>query len=208
MAVLESIGIIALSIGIGFLYFYLLSPLKGKTKRKQINDAISLLINFIIYIWIGKIIANITVFISDPIAVLAFPSNAQAIYIATGLLIINIIYKQKRENMNISQSLFLYFPTFLAATFMYEMIQLIVNGQKYNVLTLLLIAVFLVVFTLQKKFTTRSLIIMILINFVGLFLISLLSSLTTLFGYILAPSYFLILCLLLILFVYFEKRAV
>jgi|SRR5690625_2683612 len=208
MSVLESIGIIVVSIGIGCLYYYVMSPVKESIKRKQLNDGLSLLINFIIYIWIGKILANVTTFIKDPFAVLAYPSDGTAFYIATGLLMINIIYKKRREKVSIVLSLYLFLPIFLAATFTYEMIQWIVNNQTYNLVMLLFVTLLLLIYTLKKEITKQTIIFMTFISFIGLFIISLASSIMTLFGYLLAPFYYIVLCLLLGLFIYFEKRTV
>lgn len=208
LAVLESIAILVGSIGIGFLYFYLLSPEQGKVKRQQINDAVSMIINFIIYIWIGKIIANISTFISDPIAVLAYPSNAKAVYFATGLFIINVMYKKRREKILVIDSLPLYLPVFLAATFTFEVIQWTINGQRYNGLMLLFITIILLIFTLKRKVTMNFIVTLTLIVCLGLFVITLVSTLMTLFGYILTPLYFIILSLVLFSVIYREKRMV
>lgn len=209
LTVLKSIAITVISIGIGFLYFYIMSPNEKQDKRKQIDEMSSLLINFIIYIWVGKIIANISIFIKDPIAVLAYPSNSNSFYIATILLIANILYKKKRENIKMIDFLLLFVPVFIAAIFVYEFIQWTVIGHKYNGLLLLFVALLLVLFTLKRNINTRFITGITLVFFTGLFVISISSSLMTLFGYILAPWYFLSLSLsLTFLIIYRHKRMV
>lgn len=208
LTVLKSVAILVLSIGVGFLYFYVMSPDSKEVKRKQIDDTLSMIVNFIIYIWIGKILTNISTFIEDPIAVLAYPSNSKSFYIATILIVIHILYKAKRKNYNVIKLLHQYIPIFLVATFMYEIIQWTVNGQKYNGLLLLFITIILVLFTLKKKSNTKFVISLTFTLLIGFLIISMFSSLMTLFGYMLAPWYFLILCMLLLLIVYSHKRMV
>src|SRR5690625_2609412 len=99
--VLLSIAIIIISFVIGFIFFYIISPLSKEEKRKHIEELVSLLINFIIFIWVGKIIMNLAIFISDPLAVLAYPSDSSAFYIACLLIILNIIYKTKRHGFQV-----------------------------------------------------------------------------------------------------------
>src|SRR5690625_3616935 len=66
----------------GFIFFYLMSALSKAKKKQQAEEVTSLLINFVIYIWIGKILLNFLTFIKDPLAVLAYPSNSHAFYIS------------------------------------------------------------------------------------------------------------------------------
>src|SRR5699024_7227882 len=70
----------------GLLFTYITSIASKTTRKKQLDAIISIVINLIIYIWIGKILANISLFIEDPFAVLAYPSDGKALAIALALL--------------------------------------------------------------------------------------------------------------------------
>src|SRR5690625_2410263 len=73
--VLTSIAIIVMSFIIGLMFFYLTSPLSHVERKQQIEEVISLLINFVIFIWIGKIVVRFSIFIEDPLAILIFRIN-------------------------------------------------------------------------------------------------------------------------------------
>lgn len=63
---LMSIGIIIISFVVGLIFFYMISYLSKEQRKAQIEEIVSQLINFIIFIWIGKIILNFSIFIKDP----------------------------------------------------------------------------------------------------------------------------------------------
>ncbi len=116
----------------GIIVYYLISTDENAKKKSSVEAIISLTINFIIYIWLGKIIINITKFIRDPLSVLAYPSNADAVYIATILLFINLLYRKFRNDEQLSTILFAFIPVFLISSFVYEFYQLIVERSVYN----------------------------------------------------------------------------
>jgi len=70
ITVIKSISILIASFLIGLGYFYIQSEQSKNTRKKQIEAISSLLINLVIYIWLGKIIVNLPKFINDPLAIL------------------------------------------------------------------------------------------------------------------------------------------
>src|SRR5690625_3372838 len=127
-----SIIILIVSFIAGFIFFYVTSSLTNHVKKKQLGEITSLLIDFIILIWIGKLILNINVFIRDPLAVLAYPSNSKAFYIAVLLLILHIGYQVKRHKLEIKALLFSFVPVFLVASFVYEFIQIVWRSEEHT----------------------------------------------------------------------------
>src|SRR5690625_476361 len=104
-----SIGLLILSFIIGGIFFYVMSVETKEIKKQQIELIFSLLINFIIFMWIGKIVQHVPLIFKDPLAILAYPSNSVSFYFATGLIIINLIYRVVRhqENLNLVLQAFL-----------------------------------------------------------------------------------------------------
>src|SRR5690625_4868656 len=101
----------------GFIFFYLMSALSKAKKKQQAEEVTSLLINFVIYIWIGKILLNFLTFIKDPLAVLAYPSNSHAFYLALLFSGIHILYKNKRHKPDWQLFLYSFIHVFLFASF-------------------------------------------------------------------------------------------
>lgn len=208
--VLLSIAIIIISFVIGFIFFYIISPLSKEEKRKHIEELVSLLINFIIFIWVGKIIMNLAIFISDPLAVLAYPSDSSAFYIACLLIILNIIYKTKRHGFQVGSLMISFIPIFLVANFVYEFLQMIWYGSMYSwsymALLMILIILYLMLFEKKPRKTTY---LLILGWSLGQLLLSILLPFTTVFSYILAPWFLgTILLVFLLLFLISNRKKV
>src|SRR5690625_2232093 len=96
-----SIGIIIVSILAGLVFFYMTSHLPKEHKKAQLEEMFSQLVNFIIFIWVGKIILNVSIFIEDPLAILAYPSNSEAFYLAVLLSTILLFYKSWQKKFDV-----------------------------------------------------------------------------------------------------------
>ena len=73
--VLRFLLILVASYLFGLLFYYVLDREEKLHKKKRIDEIISLTIHIILCIWIGKIIVNFQVFMKDPFAILAYPSD-------------------------------------------------------------------------------------------------------------------------------------
>lgn len=129
---LEDVLKIVLAFALGTGAYFFISPYSKDIKKKQIESVTSLLINFVIYIWVGKIIFNFTVFIREPLTILAYPSDKNAFNIALLLISIHIFYLIMRKKVN-AQLLFVSFvPIFIFSSFMYEFMQIIWGERIYT----------------------------------------------------------------------------
>lgn len=207
--VLLKIAVLVMSFLSGIIVYYLISTDEKAKKKSSVEAIISLTINFIIYIWLGKIIINITKFIRDPLSVLAYPSNADAVYIATILLFINLLYRKFRNDEQLSTILFAFIPVFLISSFVYEFYQLIVERSVYNWLYLVFLGLSSLIYVfVYGKISIRRLSVGFGMSIViGQFILSLLHQLTV-FGYRLSPFYFAGLALLGLMAILMTKRKV
>lgn len=198
ITVIFSIVILVVSFIGGFVLFYLTSTDSRKMKKAKLDDMTSLLINFVIYIWIGKIIANLPTFIQDPLAILAYPSNSTAFYIATLLMAVNIVDRKIRKQQDIRQLGQSFLPVLLGALFSYEFLQVIVVGNRITWEALVLLMIVLVIFIVlyDKLSQAKSSFITFCIWMIGYLFISIFHSYATIFGYMIAPIYFIILFIL------------
>lgn len=209
--VLTSIGMIVLSFIIGIGVYYITSKSPKETKKKQIDEIVSQLINLVIFIWIAKVITNIGIFIKDPFAVLAYPSNAQAFYLATLLTFIFITYKVWKKEID-SLALFTTFmPVFLLASFSYEFMQMIWGNGVYSWAYLAILMVLLLAYYLMDDLvplSTLSFSLFILWS-IGKVVLGIVLPFTTVFSYIIAPWYAVILFSIgIVLFIYHRKKDV
>ena len=205
---LISIGIISLSIVIGLTTFYLISDLSKQERKEHIEGIVSLLINFIIYIWVGKIILNFPVFINDPLAILAYPSSSHAFYLAILIsMVVNLLkskYTHKIVPHFIESLVFVSFVT----SFVFEFIQLVWNSNAYAFGTLLVFGILLVLFiSLRGRVASPTLLIVTLTAWSGgTMLLAFIQPIVTLFGYLITPWFSGLFYLISMLIIIINKR--
>lgn len=203
------LSILVISFIIGISVYYLISKDPKEAKKKQLEDIISLTINFIIYIWIGKIVTNIAKFIKDPLSILAYPSNSYAVYVATILIMINLLYRKYRYKEQISIIIFAFIPVFILSSFVFEFIQLVIVEKTHNWYYLLFLAVLSLGYVIiyGKISKTKQSFILGISLLIGQFLLAFANKLT-IFGYRLSASYFVVLMIVVVFAIFTNMRKV
>ncbi|MBP2243299.1 hypothetical protein J2Z40_003898 [Cytobacillus eiseniae] len=186
---LTAVGILVISIALGFLSFYLFSECPKEQKKKHLEELTSLLINFVVFIWLGKIVLNLSVFILDPLSILAYPSDSSSFYFAITLLVLLLFYKAKRKRMHVLPLLESFAFVFLISSFVYECIQVVLENHPYAFGYLLLLALLIMGFFFLREHLTISLILILLITAwsFGILLLAITQPFVTVFGYMMAP---------------------
>jgi len=205
---LMSIGIIVISFVVGLIFFYLISDVSKEHKKSQIEEMVSQLINFVIFIWVGKIILNFHIFIKDPLAILAYPSNAEAFYLAVLLSAILLFYKAYKKKFDVLQLAASFLSVFLMASFLYEFIQVIFKHNTYSFGNLTLSTILLVLFLLTNdRLTNRNLLMTMLISWsTGMLILAYTQPFVTVFGYMMASWFIGLFLITNLLFIIFGKR--
>ncbi len=205
---LAAVGIIVASIVAGFLSFYIISNLPKETKKKQIEELTSQFINFIIFIWLGKIIVNFSTFIKDPLAVLAYPSDSNAFYLAVLFSGILLVYKTKRKQLDGRIFIHAFLHVFLVASFSFEFIQLVWNNNHLALGYLILLAMLLVfLFVFNDKLTATKLSVILFILWTsGVILLSFFQPFVTVFGYNVSPVFAGILFIISLSYLLLKQR--
>lgn len=205
---LASIAIIFISVAIGFLSYYLMSNISKEQRKKNIEEMVSQLINLIIFIWLAKTVLNIKVFIRDPLVILAYPSNAAAFYLAILFSAILLMYKNKRNKINISTFIESCVPVFLVTSFVYEFIQFTFNDNTYSFGYLILLMVLLIVYIfLIERIAISKILILIFTGWsVGMLLLIFLQPFATVFGYIMASWFVWLILIAGFCFILIKRR--
>ncbi|MGM8213186.1 hypothetical protein ACLIBH_10380 [Virgibacillus sp. W0430] len=197
-AALTKIGILVTSFLLSYIVYYFTNSLPHQSKKEQLEELTSLLINFVIYIWVGKIVANIQLFIQDPLSVLAYPSSSAAFYVAVLLIGINVAFKIKRHSFNAKMLLYVFTPIFLLSSFMYELIQLLFN-KNYVMLPYLSVMFILVILVLMERFNKgKQLLVLIFIWNIAQLVLAIVMPYTRIFGYLIDPLFFVLMIISLI----------
>lgn len=186
---LSTISVLFLSLGIGFFSFYLFSDLAKGQKKKHLEELTSQLINFILFVWLGKIVLNFSIFLSDPLSILAYPSDSRSFYFGIVCIVIFLLYKSKRKNLDILPLLESFTHIFLVGSFVYEYFQLIVEDNIYAFGHLLLLAILFGIFFFLGDYTTSSVLLMVLAVLwsIGMIVLAMIQPFVTVFGYIIEP---------------------
>lgn len=190
------ISIIAISFALAFVAFYVMSSLSKKQRKEQVEEITSQLINFVLFLWLAKILLNLPLFLQDPLAVLAYPSNSESFYLAvlfTGGL---LLYKARKRKIAGGLLAHSFLQVFLAASFFYEFIQMMWRENPFSFPYLVVYGVLLVLFhVLQGRAGRQNQISLVLgAGAAGFFAISFLLPYLSIFGYI-VDSWFLALVL-------------
>lgn len=206
--VFEKVAYIVISIAAGLTFFYVTSPLEKSVKKQQMEENSSLIINFILFIWAGKILLNIGIFVTDPLAVLAYPSNSNAFYLAVLLLIINIAYRSRKKYLNVSTATSSLVPIFLGSAFVYEFIEVILNANTLSRGHLGLLLIILVIFLIMYERRSPAMVAGCVFAAwsLGQLMLTTLMSYTTLYGYILAEWFLIIVLIISITVLIFHQR--
>lgn len=95
-----SLLIIIVSFTIAFFLFRLISPFDNQTIKNHLDVIVDLLIFTFFSILGAKIILNIQLLMSEPIAVLSYPSDANALYLASFVVVGRIYWIVKKQRVN------------------------------------------------------------------------------------------------------------
>ncbi|WP_217588014.1 hypothetical protein [Lentibacillus saliphilus] len=192
--VLTSIAILAGSFLAGFILYFGLTPLKKQERKKQLEDVLGTVINFIIYIWLGKLLWGLPTLIQDPLAVLAYPSDSKAFYLATLFSAIHLAYKAYKHGLALWSHLSALLYVFIGASFTFEFISMNTagGGQSWMVLALLFVLLLMMI-ALQNRMTIKlHLSFIVFLWGAGYTALSFILPYVALFDYMLAWWYFAI----------------
>lgn len=206
--VLISIGTIIISFIIGCVFYFVMSPVKKNLKKEHIQKIISLLIDMVIFIWISKVIVNISQFIRDPLAVLAYPSDSSAFYIAIGIMLVYLAYKQKRSKLLIEPPIDSFVPIFIVASFVYEFIQIIWFGKSwpYMALLMILIMLYLLIDDKLPRYIISG--FAVITWSLGQLLLTFILPYMSVFNYIIDPWFFIVIMIVTLLYVILKRKKV
>ena len=189
---------IIISFSIGILYYLLMEEETNELKRASLDVFISQLINFILYMWLAKILLRLPTFVKDPLAVLAYPSNSKVFYLATVFIFIHILMKLKhrKDRLHLIRTMI---PVFFVAHFLFEFIQTVVIGMKPNWTLLVFYMLLAIVYTLLNGKVRQDILLRISVYswIVGQMILAIFTK-VSIFGYSVGLLYLLALLILTI----------
>lgn len=203
LTILFSIGqyVISLLVGIGF-YYINTQQIDKKAKKQAIDLVFTYIINFIIYIWLAKIIVFLPLFFTDPFAVLPYPSDSRMFYIASVFTLIHGFIAKKRNKLQGQIFIDAIIPIFFMSSFIYEFMDVVFNQYKQSWSTFILTSILLICYVFIKNIKPGLL--------VGIWafiqcLFGFYFSYTTLFGYTLSAYYFIVILMITVIIMWIRR---
>lgn len=191
-AKLISFATIFFSIAVGLLLYYWMIPSSKEVKKKQLEEVTDFFINFVIYMWIGKVILNLSIFIKDPLAVLAYPADSTSFYLAIIGSILRLLYKQKKMQLSIFISALL--PVVLTASFMFEFFQFLQDRNLYSLTNIIFYTILVIIYYYaHEKVSELTLFFVLLISWlIGTLIMFFTQPYVLFFGYLLSLTFILL----------------
>jgi|SRR5690625_598909 len=203
--VLIELGVLLGSFIFGILFYYFVTPATKEEKKEQIDLVSSQIINFVIFIWLGKILYHVKLFIQDPFAVLAYPSNSEAFYIATAIFVGTIAIQSYRKKISISSLVTVFTPVVIASSFLYEFIQMQFFQKNALIYLALLILLLFGYILLDKTAMNQS--ALIFTWAAGLLILSYLAPFIMIFQFLISRIFIIIVMIIsLVSFGYYKRR--
>ncbi|HLQ96950.1 MAG TPA: hypothetical protein VK108_11360 [Pseudogracilibacillus sp.] len=190
--IMVSIAILIVStVGAMGLYFISFNISK-KEKKQHLEIVTSYGIQFVIYMWVGKVLVSLPKAIADPLSVLAYPGDSWAFYTATVLTLLHLFIQSKRQKVQPNLLFQGFVPIFFFASFIYEFIQITVEGTPLNFYFLGITAMTLVMmFVYQTQVAGIIGSWMMIAWAAGSSLLAFIKGYVVVFDYLLKPWYFI-----------------
>ncbi|MEN1967232.1 hypothetical protein WMZ97_04045 [Lentibacillus sp. N15] len=186
---LMTIGVVVFSLAIGIVTFYIFSQAPKDQKGHYIGELVSQMVNFVIFMWIGKVLLHFSIFVTDPLAILAYPSDSSAFYFAVLCIAFLLLYKSSKRKIDILGVIGAFLPVFLIASFTYSFIQLVWNHHTYAFGQLILLMILAAAWLgMPERLLVRTQIFLLLTGWTaGVLLLYVFQPYVTVFGYIVTP---------------------
>ncbi|MFD2638415.1 hypothetical protein [Piscibacillus salipiscarius] len=207
-SVLISVGTLVVSFIVGIITYFLTSQESIDVRKKNIEEVSSFIVNVIIFIWIGKILLNINLFIQDPLAVLAYPSYSSAFYIGLIGAVLVFVRRMKKGLVDLAPFLNSLMVIFIFTSFTYEFVDYVWNDNLYTwrYLTLLFgITMIYIMISNKVSYYLTSGLLMVLWG-LGQTILSILLPFTTVFGYLISIWFFIIISIIGIVLLLTRKQ--
>lgn len=193
LVIKSSLIIVLISFIIGTLFFYLTSPDERKTKKQNLTTITDFLLVYMVSIIGAKIVLHFDIFLKNPIVVLAFPSNSHAYYLASIVMVGYLFWLVKRKKLDIIGFFESFIRVALAAGFLSLFAQLVLTTDVVSIYQLGLYVILLVSWLgLQDKVSSNYLVLITMSAWGLVHAVITWLDATQLFGFFLAPWFYLL----------------
>ncbi len=144
----SSFVVLVISILVSMLLFRFLHPFNERKGKQYVDEIGTIFIGIAVSIIIGKILLNVSEFITDPIAILAYPSDSKAFYIGLLFVVVYVKWRVIRSYDHFEELFFSWMFVFFAASFLYEFVISVFGNGTGNGISMVIPFVLLIGFLL------------------------------------------------------------
>lgn len=109
--------VLTISLGSGVFFFMLTSPFSKTRTRHVLSEMIGLFVWLVVFVWIGKVLLKWRLFFEDPVSILIYPSNHQALYIGIVFTVLYSLWayrdREKLQGIGLSALVMLNYASFV-----------------------------------------------------------------------------------------------
>lgn len=122
LVIQSTLAVLITSLLFGVVIYFLFGQVSYLEKKRNVDDFTTILVIFILSLWIAKFITNASLALKFPMAVLVYPADRWAFYLGLVLAFIYIrfIFMKKRDKMN--ELMITMFIILMSAQFIYKFI--------------------------------------------------------------------------------------
>lgn len=203
--VMLSMIVVIISFIAGGVAYYIFSEQRRREKVKIMEEIASVLINYVLFIWLAKVILNFSLFIREPLTILAYPATAEAFYLAFVFSAGLFIYHSGKKNADQGDFIKAFSMVFLITSIVYELVQFVWNNDESSFGYLLLLSTILIIFLIFERRVKIRFLAMVLITLwsAGMLLLFNFYPVVTVFGYIMRPVFVILFFVISNLIVFF-----
>ncbi len=117
---------------VGAFLYYLHSEQSKKVKKRIVDDILGHIIRLVLMMWAIKIIRHFSLFVQDPLAILAYPSDTNTFYLALIFVILIATIEGVWKKKDVLSLIPPFFYMLFIALFIYESYVLFIQQSMYS----------------------------------------------------------------------------
>lgn len=114
------------------LLYYLQSEQSKKVKKQVVDDILGHIIRLVLIMWAIKIVRHFSLFLTDPLAILAYPSDTNTFYLALVFVLVIAWLEGRWKKKDVFSLLPPFFYMLFITLFIYESYVLFIQQSLYS----------------------------------------------------------------------------
>lgn len=123
----STLAVLIVSLILGVIVYFVFGQAKYLAKKQHVDDFMTMLIVFILSLWVAKFITNFTYAFQFPLAVLVYPADRWALYVGIVLAFLYMRFVFMKKHSSIKELILTTFIILISAQFIYKFVYYIME---------------------------------------------------------------------------------